>query len=95
MTATNFTRHLGVLLDQQNRDALLVQLADDGEDLLDELRGTDGWTAAVLEMREKGGVRKPDMSRAGVFFPGETGKKDGKQKLGFAERRPRLCIRKK
>ncbi|GAB6131650.1 hypothetical protein JCM18507_08160 [Fusicatenibacter saccharivorans] len=49
----------------------------------------------MLEMREKGGVRKPDMSRAGVFFPGETGKKDGKQKLGFAERRPRLCIRKK
>ena len=41
----------------------------------------------MLEMREKGGVRKPDMSRAGVFFPGETGKKDGKQKLGFAERR--------
>ena len=38
-------------------------------------------------MREKGGVRKSDMSRAGVFFPGETGKKDGKQKLGFAERR--------
>ena len=58
------------------------------------LEQTD-WTAAVLEMREKGGVRKPDMSRAGVFFPGETGKKDGKQKLGFAERRPRLCIRKK
>lgn len=49
----------------------------------------------MLEMREKGGVRKPDMSRAGVFLPGETGKKDGKQKLGFAERRPRLCIRKK